>query len=348
MKRSNPRREVLWKMNKYIGKNCPYCKTAFTLQDEIIVCSACDMPHHKECWVENQGCTTFGCLGTIKAADNAVSSVTTTQMSYDEASNVGFVFCTSCGTKNANTSSFCTACGTRLVTIPQRAPQPPVYTQSDPANTDPYAYTQRQPNAPYQQNTPYQQNGYQQNSYQQNGYQQNGYQQNGYQQNGYRNGGYNGYQSYQTNPGEAELQQLVGTKTEYYMPRFRELKVATKKTSWNWAAFLITPYWLMYRKMYAYAAAVLGVDFVISALSNVSNNWFTNSFLPMSLIGAYVASGLFANWIYMDFLEKKAGQARNMAEPMRSQYLASNGGVNVTAAVLAAVGRVVMGLLLLI
>ena len=34
-----------------------------------MVCSACEMPHHKDCWIENQGCTTFGCQGTIRGVD---------------------------------------------------------------------------------------------------------------------------------------------------------------------------------------------------------------------------------------------------------------------------------------
>ena len=34
--------------------------------------------------IENQGCTTFGCLGTIKTADNDNSSVTTREMSFEE------------------------------------------------------------------------------------------------------------------------------------------------------------------------------------------------------------------------------------------------------------------------
>ncbi len=53
----------------YIGKICPYCKTAFVMGDEVVVCSACEMPHHKDCWIENQGCTTFGCQGTIRGVD---------------------------------------------------------------------------------------------------------------------------------------------------------------------------------------------------------------------------------------------------------------------------------------
>lgn len=44
---------------------CPYCHSKLIDDREIIICSECNMPHHKECWVENNGCTTFGCEGTI-------------------------------------------------------------------------------------------------------------------------------------------------------------------------------------------------------------------------------------------------------------------------------------------
>lgn len=59
---------------EYIGKICPYCKTAFAEGDEIVQCSACEMPHHKDCWIENQGCTTFGCQGTIRGLDDQAYS----------------------------------------------------------------------------------------------------------------------------------------------------------------------------------------------------------------------------------------------------------------------------------
>ena len=52
-------------MNPYIGKRCPYCNSVFKEDDHIVVCSVCDMPHHFECWQDNQGCATFGCTGLI-------------------------------------------------------------------------------------------------------------------------------------------------------------------------------------------------------------------------------------------------------------------------------------------
>ena len=53
-------------MNKYKGKICPFCKTSFLEDDEVVECDICEMPHHKDCWIENGQCTTFGCTGKIK------------------------------------------------------------------------------------------------------------------------------------------------------------------------------------------------------------------------------------------------------------------------------------------
>ncbi len=46
-----------------VGKNCPYCQTPIKPGGQVMVCSACGMPHHADCWQENHGCTTFGCQG---------------------------------------------------------------------------------------------------------------------------------------------------------------------------------------------------------------------------------------------------------------------------------------------
>ena len=65
---------------RLIGKTCPYCKTPFQEGDVVVICSTCEMPHHLACWTENQGCTTFGCTGSIKetiggtASSNAATS----------------------------------------------------------------------------------------------------------------------------------------------------------------------------------------------------------------------------------------------------------------------------------
>ena len=101
-------------MNEYIGKSCPFCKSPFAEDDEIVVCSECDIPHHKECWVQNQGCTTFGCMGTIKGIDGSSTTVTATEISFEDNSEEkvqGRSFCPKCGSPRAADDLFCANCG---------------------------------------------------------------------------------------------------------------------------------------------------------------------------------------------------------------------------------------------
>lgn len=288
-------------MNDYTGKICPYCKTAFKPDDEIVVCSECDMPHHKDCWIENQGCTTFGCLGTIKAAGNDNSSVTTKEMNFEDISQPArvTVYCTKCGAQNASTSLFCSKCGNRLST-PVVA-HAPTFQQSDPANTNPYAYVSQQGAAYYQ-------------------------------------GSNNNSLGYNTAEIDADIQMLIGVKSEYYIPKFQEMSAQNKKNTWNWPAFLIEPYWMLYRKMYAYGAAVLGISFVLFLLGTTIGSL-------LSLCG-YIALGIFGNYIYMNFLEKKATQVKAMNEPYKTQFVMQNSGVNSTAAILTAIGYALLVIIL--
>lgn len=102
-------------MSNYIGKTCPFCKTILNEGDEAVVCSACDMPHHKDCWVENQGCTTFGCLGTINSPNAYQPNMQSFEFKREDVLiNTRSVFCTKCGFENRRQSVFCTSCGNQL------------------------------------------------------------------------------------------------------------------------------------------------------------------------------------------------------------------------------------------
>ncbi len=43
------------------GKTCPYCQAPVKLDEQVVVCDYCKIPHHLDCWQANGGCTTFGC-----------------------------------------------------------------------------------------------------------------------------------------------------------------------------------------------------------------------------------------------------------------------------------------------
>src|SRR5437868_14130219 len=40
---------------------CPICQSAIGLQEEATVCPDCEQVHHKVCWQEVGGCSTYGC-----------------------------------------------------------------------------------------------------------------------------------------------------------------------------------------------------------------------------------------------------------------------------------------------
>ncbi len=102
-------------MIKYVGKVCPFCKEAFLGKDSIVICSSCEMPHHKECWIANEGCTTFACQGTIQSPDILIESVVTDDIVIDDFTVCEECFCQFCGTKIPAVSIFCPYCGRKIV-----------------------------------------------------------------------------------------------------------------------------------------------------------------------------------------------------------------------------------------
>ena len=96
-------------MNDLYGKLCPYCKTELKKDDDIIVCSECNMPHHKDCWIENKGCTTFGCLGTIDTPKEIhFNDFELTLADFD------MVRCKHCGNLTQKSERYCIHCGYSL------------------------------------------------------------------------------------------------------------------------------------------------------------------------------------------------------------------------------------------
>lgn len=46
---------------EYVGRLCPYCRFPLKTRERMVICPACRVAHHADCWQENGGCTTYGC-----------------------------------------------------------------------------------------------------------------------------------------------------------------------------------------------------------------------------------------------------------------------------------------------
>lgn len=100
-------------MKEYIGKICPFCKTKITADDEVMVCPSCAAPHHKACWEENKGCTTFGCSEQHYVAQG--TNPTDVCKKCGAALGDGQDFCPKCGTpKNSPDKKVCAKCGAEI------------------------------------------------------------------------------------------------------------------------------------------------------------------------------------------------------------------------------------------
>ena len=124
-------------MENYIGKICPFCKAEIKEGEEVKFCGACGIPHHKACWEENKGCTTFGCteqyvapveapaapveapaapVATPAAPVEAPAAPVATPAApvATPAAPVAKRTCPKCGTELAADQEFCSNCGFKV------------------------------------------------------------------------------------------------------------------------------------------------------------------------------------------------------------------------------------------
>lgn len=132
----------------------------------------------------------------------------------------------------------------------------------------------------------------------------------------------------------------IGPKnTEYYRSRFVKFDDDSSRVSWNWPAFFITFYWLLYRKMWAWAALyfflpivvslvgafVFGMSETLDALINVVYLLFSLTIVPM-----------YANALYHRHLRNKISEADSggLGEPEKREWLAKKGGTSNVALII--------------
>lgn len=100
-------------MFDYIGKTCPFCKTEIKEDDAVKVCPACAIPHHEDCWEENNGCTTFGC--SEQHYEPQGTNATDVCEKCGAVLGDGQAFCHKCGApKNSKKANVCGKCGAVL------------------------------------------------------------------------------------------------------------------------------------------------------------------------------------------------------------------------------------------
>ncbi len=164
------------------------------------------------------------------------------------------------------------------------------------------------------------------------------------------------------------LAAVVDTKANYYLPRFRQITQNGKSGSWNWAAFIFGPFWLLYRKIYGYGAALLALQLLQTLITTImykaigagnaqtyeelyyslqnaieSGN-FTYYLLSFWLISAIlflirIALGIFGNRLYLHHCATVIQRARTQTPDMTAGELASMGGTSMAVVSIAYIAQ---------
>lgn len=241
----------------YEGYICPVCKSKFTVTDDIVACPECGAPHHRECWKQEGRCHFEADHGTPQQWKRPEEStyeapvLPTSQQQEDDSVK----FCTNCGHKNPKYAEFCSRCGQHLISddwssqngSAQHNP-PPGYS---PFNQSPFG-SGTYPGS-YGEYMPFH---------------------------------IPSFDPYGGAPHDDKIQDIcaeefvyyIGNNSAYYIPRFFKMSHTDSRASWNWAAFLFTPYWLLYRKNYVAGSIVL----LLSVLQSFINVFIFANYIDTS------------------------------------------------------------------
>lgn len=145
-----------------------------------------------------------------------------------------------------------------------------------------------------------------------------------------------------------DLAVAVGSNTTYYLPRFQKIRDG-RAVQWNWAAFLVAPYWLLYRKQYVsgilvtlfylvYFALNYLVFHMSGALGLTNVDPFMVSYeagylpvlflLSVAMLVIHLLFGLFANYLYFHTCKKRVRTAKETDPADFRTVLQSLGGVS--------------------
>ncbi|WP_338587196.1 DUF2628 domain-containing protein [Clostridium baratii] len=123
---------------------------------------------------------------------------------------------------------------------------------------------------------------------------------------------------------EEDFITFVGEKnTEYYLDKFYRYQSNQNFASWNWAAFFLGMFWILYRKLYKLAGILFGINLLSVFLIGGS------SILNLVIM---IGCGTYGNLIYVkDSIQKIENIKRfssNISHMDLNNRLIHNGGVS--------------------
>jgi hypothetical protein len=133
------------------------------------------------------------------------------------------------------------------------------------------------------------------------------------------------------------------TNSDYYLGRFAARHASGKAARWHWPAFFITFYWLLYRKLWGWAALYFVLPYVVllvvggvAAAVGASGAGSVGVLWLLTIVACFIVPPLVANQIYFarcrTLIERQQSSARSR-EHFLAQVEARGGTSHVVAIV---------------
>lgn len=121
-----------------------------------------------------------------------------------------------------------------------------------------------------------------------------------------------------------ELSLFIQKNEKFYNKKFRKMNETGKSVSWNWAAFFMGIYWMVYRKMYFKA----GAFFILSMVA--SSTPYIGAILNLAVL---VGIGIYANALYLDHVNESIKITKISPED-KEEIISKRGGTNLPLALM--------------
>ena len=120
-----------------------------------------------------------------------------------------------------------------------------------------------------------------------------------------------------------EVNLFIQRNQKFYEDKFKKMNDTGKSASWNWAAFFLGIYWMIYRKMYFKA----GAFFILSLVA--SSTPYIGGILNFAVL---VGIGIYANALYMDHVDGNIEKVKTLFSDNKEVIIKKIGGTNLPLA----------------
>ncbi|CEI73355.1 DUF2628 domain-containing protein [Romboutsia hominis] len=123
-----------------------------------------------------------------------------------------------------------------------------------------------------------------------------------------------------------DIEKFVFKNTHYYNEKFNKIKTTGSKITWNWAAFFLNIYWMLYRKMYLQAGAIFLGSILIAQIPYLG---------AILSFGLSIAIGMYSNALYLNHIQRKLTEVQHLDYEMKESMIIKKGGTNIVIPLIA-------------